>query len=128
MKKMIAKLWIAALRSGKYKQTNGALHRIDYEGNSSFCCLGVLCDLYQQDQKKKRKRGLKVVKRRPGHVDYNNHYVFLPCAVQEWAGISSNAGVISDTTDTKICLTALNDIGFDFEQIASVIEKNMENL
>ena len=32
---------IAALRSGDYEQTNGALRSRD-----AFCCLGVLCDLH----------------------------------------------------------------------------------
>jgi hypothetical protein len=32
--------WLAALRSQKYQQGNGTLHR----GNT-FCCLGVLCDV-----------------------------------------------------------------------------------
>lgn len=31
--------WIAALRSGKYKQTRGRL-----QDGDGFCCLGVLCD------------------------------------------------------------------------------------
>ena len=35
--------WVAALRSGEYKQAKGQL-RI---GNS-FCCLGVLCNLHAQ--------------------------------------------------------------------------------
>ena len=35
------KIWIDALRSGKYKQTYGRLH--DEKG---FCCLGVACDLF----------------------------------------------------------------------------------
>lgn len=30
--------WLAALRSGKYKQTNGVLHNY---ANGGFCCLGV---------------------------------------------------------------------------------------
>jgi hypothetical protein len=33
-------LWIAALRSGKYKQAHHWLRKGD-----SFCCLGVACDL-----------------------------------------------------------------------------------
>lgn len=36
----IKREWVAALRSGDYLQTIGALRN-----NSGFCCLGVLCDL-----------------------------------------------------------------------------------
>ena len=32
--------WIAALRSGKYQQSWGALR-----GYDGYCCLGVLCDV-----------------------------------------------------------------------------------
>lgn len=34
--------WLAALRSGEYRQAPGALQANDASG---FCCLGVLCDL-----------------------------------------------------------------------------------
>lgn len=36
----VIELWIQALRSGKYQQTDSQLRR----GNG-FCCLGVLCDV-----------------------------------------------------------------------------------
>lgn len=37
--KKIKKTWVAALRSGKYKQCEGTLYDPD---GKSFCCLGVL--------------------------------------------------------------------------------------
>lgn len=37
--------WVAALRSGKYKQAQNQLTN----GRGSFCCLGVLCDLYAKE-------------------------------------------------------------------------------
>jgi len=40
MKLEVKKLWIEALRSGKYEQGRGALNK-----DGKFCCLGVLCDL-----------------------------------------------------------------------------------
>ena len=42
----IKKRWIDALKSGDYKQGTESLCC-----NDSFCCLGVLCDLYIQDTK-----------------------------------------------------------------------------
>jgi hypothetical protein len=42
----IAKKWVEALRSGKYKR---ATHRLR-ANEDSFCCLGVLCDLYAEEQ------------------------------------------------------------------------------
>ena len=43
MKRDIRDQWIAALRSGEYKQGNGVLHQVSKDGAESFCCLGVLC-------------------------------------------------------------------------------------
>lgn len=40
MKKTLKLKWIAALRSGAYKQGKGRLRRGD-----SYCCLGVLCEV-----------------------------------------------------------------------------------
>jgi len=42
--KLIRK-WIAALRSGKYKQTHEALCVENASGQKAYCCLGVLCEV-----------------------------------------------------------------------------------
>ena len=56
MKKTIMNKWVKALRSGKYSQCKENLCTIDTEGNSSYCCLGVLTQLYL-DERKKQKKG-----------------------------------------------------------------------
>lgn len=38
--------WVAALRSGVYRQGDA---RVLNDGNGGFCCLGVLCDLFAKD-------------------------------------------------------------------------------
>jgi hypothetical protein len=38
--------WVAALRSGEYVQSDA---RVLNDGAGSFCCLGVLCDLYSKE-------------------------------------------------------------------------------
>lgn len=44
MKPELKKLWVEALRSGEYKQTQDQLCHKD--GNDySYCCLGVLCEV-----------------------------------------------------------------------------------
>jgi hypothetical protein len=45
MNKKWKEKWIAALRSGKYKQGHGALKK-----NNNYCCLGVLCDIYPETE------------------------------------------------------------------------------
>lgn len=44
MNQEIKKLWIDGLRSGKYRQGQGAL-KTPY---GEYCCLGVLCDIYRE--------------------------------------------------------------------------------
>ena len=34
--------WLTALRSGEYKQCQGRLRHTDFNGEHSYCCLGVL--------------------------------------------------------------------------------------
>lgn len=42
MKRRLMKKWIAALRSGKYKQGKEKLLSYDNDSNPCYCCLGVL--------------------------------------------------------------------------------------
>lgn len=48
MNKRIKNLWVKALRSGKYLQTKGILHKKS-RGYDKFCCLGVLTNLYVEE-------------------------------------------------------------------------------
>lgn len=41
--------WVEALRSGEYKQTIGEL-----QNNVGHCCLGVACEIFIQESKKRR--------------------------------------------------------------------------
>lgn len=45
MNKSQAMVWIIALRDGKYKQGEGSLHN---KSDNTFCCLGVLNDIYPE--------------------------------------------------------------------------------
>jgi hypothetical protein len=40
------RVWLAALRSGKYKQGKGELHSL----NGEMCCLGVYDDYLEDDE------------------------------------------------------------------------------
>lgn len=126
MNKKIATKWIKALRSGKYQQGREVLHSNDY-GIDSFCCLGVLCVLYQQDRRSKKKKMLDVDDQW-GNVTYDGSDTHLPDAVREWAGMKTNDGSW-DSENGNSNLTYLNDEKRNsFKTIASVIEKNVENL
>jgi hypothetical protein len=140
MNKKIAKKWVEALRSGEYRQGREALCRIDpLDGTESYCCLGVLTDLYQKDRKKKKKK-LKTRESSPFMdtvvVEYfsldsddSGASGVLPDEVRKWAGMFSNDGIIhKPESDYEERLTEFNDGGKSFKQIANIIEKNVENL
>ena len=45
MNARIKKLWVAALRSGKWRKAKGQLRK----STNYRCCLGVLCEVYMED-------------------------------------------------------------------------------
>lgn len=45
MKPELKKLWVEALRSGEYEQTQEQLCDSTDDGGYSYCCLGVLCEV-----------------------------------------------------------------------------------
>lgn len=114
MDKKIKKLWLKALRSGKYKQ---AMHTLK-NNNNEYCCLGVLCDIYAKINKKKG-------------FDKHNYFLdenaILPMKVIKWAGLSTE-GYKYDCQNVRIgdnSLSNLNDKGKSFKYIANVIDKKL---
>jgi hypothetical protein len=115
----IKQQWVAALRSGEYKQGMGALNL-----GGKMCCLGVLCDLAV-------KAGAEVsVMTEPdevGYTTYDSRGAGLPYSVQHWAGVgSADPGVVSavddDGDEYEYSLADLNDDGVSFDQIADLID------
>ena len=123
--------WLAALRSGEYKQGRKALHD-DRDKSSNFCCLGVACDLYA-----KAGHG-SWIKAPDGAITYtflakNGHSSqdALPAPVTDWLGIRTGDGFFEpDTTPGNAqSLIDLNDNkSFTFLQIADVIESQPKGL
>jgi len=104
----IKQKWIAALRSGEYKQGIGALH---YDG--LFCCLGVLCDLHCKETNGEWKGEGK-------SQTYLNEQDILPSEVFHWAELGLKSPFVSTGQ-----LAKLNDMGKTFETIADLIEKDL---
>lgn len=101
-------LWVADLRSGKHKQAQGVLRRDD-----AFCCLGRLCDLHQQAHPNI------VWSNHPNcYSEYQDCSTVLPIDVIAWSGLNGGNPRASMST-----LSALNDSGKTFAQIADVIER-----
>lgn len=112
----VAKKWVAALRSGKYKQGKGALHR---KNGDKFCCLGVLCNLAV-------KAGVIAAPKliSDGQFSYEGRAGTLPTKVTTWAKLRSPNG------DNRFwnSLDAMNDDGKRFSTIAKFIESEPEGL
>lgn len=51
MNKEVIEQWVDALQNGEYVQTQKVLREVDVRNSESFCCLGVLCDLYAKSHK-----------------------------------------------------------------------------
>jgi len=130
MNKRIKELWIAALRSGSYKQGQKRL-RWDEEDGPTFCCLGVLCEIAVDESICYRfEDGYKVDAGEPGE-HYTLSTSYLPEAVQEWAGLDNSDPDLaldekySDGSSRLTTLASLNDGGRTFDEIADLIEENL---
>lgn len=107
----IQKKWVKALRSGKYKQTNGKLR--DERG---FCCLGVACEVV----------GMKAQKNRHGEYLYGKQFGITPETARRAIKLRNSNGTPC-SGDVSFSLTELNDEkGYSFSQIADVLEQSPE--
>ena len=118
MNQEIKAQWITALRSGDYRQGQGALRR-KTDGEDTFCCLGVLCELAVEagviEAPKYSTTGVWGYGA-PAHMGATS---VLPMEVQEWSGVDS-CGMFGGVVECS--LTELNDNGTVFSRIADVIE------
>jgi hypothetical protein len=124
MNKKVMKKWVKALLSGKYKQGRGLLKQTDHKDIIRHCCLGVLCELYNEDMKEKKKKKLTEKVDGFGVIRFNKQPEHLPSIVKDWADLNDNVGSIGAFDS----LATINDDGKTFKTIAKIIEKNWENL
>lgn len=122
MNKELVDKWVAALRSGEYKQTESVL----FDG-TGYCCLGVLC---------------KVVQDPIFHEDKKRYQWFdatavVPVQIKEMVGLNSNVGEYTPPNNSSSnnslrmseSLVHLNDRKrLTFNEIADIIESRPEGL
>lgn len=122
MEKELKQNWIKALRSGKYKQGIGALCRVDANGETSYCCMGVLMEvIYGEDVWTTETAHLQDGSYKKGLHDKN--YAWPPKDIVKSLGVLNGRGLTP--------LASMNDGGGkfhgnqqSFEQIADWIEEN----
>lgn len=126
MKKAVMKKWVKALRSGEYKQTPHALCKEDKDGNCSFCCLGVLAELYVQENNDKVCWGKR--SKLDSALSIHGLRGSLSKEIMKWSGLKTEGGTIK-TKYIDSQLFRLNDEeGKSFKQLANIIEKNYKVL
>jgi hypothetical protein len=107
MNKELKEKWIQALRSGKYKQG----HLFLRNSRNGFCCLGVLCDVYNNTD---------------WIPSYNPETSY---SYKTGTGLSlipkEVATEIGITDEQQNQLSVRNDTGKSFIEIADYIERNL---
>lgn len=105
------RMWVRALRSGKYHWGKEQLHPTD----DKHCCLGVLCEVAI-------KQGV--------ITSYNPHTSYLPTAVKKWVGLNSTNRDFYAPRYRIDTLAELNDESKrnPFKQIARMIENKSPGL
>lgn len=116
------KAWLAALRSGEYKQTTGVL-----KDACGYCCLGVAADLAvkagvcSEDEAFREK----LTDRR--YIARGS----LSEEVKEWVGLLSRSGASFEDDDGGVeffSCAGMNDTrGMTFSEIADFLEKHAEH-
>lgn len=112
------RLWVEALRSGKYKQARAMLENV---GTGGMCCLGVACRVAMD-------AGLPVERTTDwsGRVRYDGHDALAPLSVLEWLGLDhgGNIAVRAEENGRSYVVTELNDTyDWDFNMIADAVER-----
>lgn len=132
MKVGIARKWVKALRSGKYKQGKGKLEYIGHDGHSSYCCLGVLCTIMNTRRQAAKDASFTYASfGEKGEASGST----LPDSVVRLTGMRSKDGVLITKRQhlsskrhrdaTTLDLVALNDHSdyrYTFDEIADCID------
>jgi hypothetical protein len=106
MNQEIKAKWVAALRSGEYRQGQDQLRSF----NDEFCCLGVLCDLAS-------KAGVGQWEDVSHDRAFDGAKGNISESVSKWSGLKR-----SFCTTTRL-VNMNDDEGFNFIEIADYIEK-----
>lgn len=121
MKETIKNLWVKALRSGEYKQ-GVELLCFSSSKYTSYCCLGVLCEVMIKEGMK-----IEIKEGDDGAKRYNGQAHDLPVSIQSATGMQTRVGLIAPGATRS--LVQMNDFeGMSFEELAGVIERNWETL
>jgi len=110
--------WVAALRSGEFKQSSFRLHKVSALGEHTYCVMGVLAEIALRHGVVKTTTKSFPMDDGSYTVAYDDFYVYLPAHVLEWAELV--------TSIRGIQLSALNDdLELPFSVLADLIAKHL---
>lgn len=105
--------WVEALRSGKFRQGDGALARLKNK-RYEYCCLGVACAI--QPTIERTQQAQEGVYESVTYGLFDGEQYYLSEAQRKAIGLDYHAGQ---------ALATMNDDGATFAQIADWIEANL---
>ena len=125
MKPDIKKKWVAALRSGNYKQGRKRLMATEWDSYNrnfkhSYCCLGVLCHIVQKEETNEMVSNVAAKA-----LEFERAYLPDPVAVSAGIPVFNDNRKPEDNVLDQHTLAELNDQGRSFAQIADVIERGL---
>jgi hypothetical protein len=132
MDKRVQEMWANALESGEFKQAKSAMKIVyDWEnGETEYCCLGVLCELYDRETGMGvsgwRDEGERVLGGK--NYSYFGGRSMMPDVVVQWAGLDNGNPVLRKTyvggEEEEDRAVTLNDsFGLTFPEIAALVRK-----
>jgi hypothetical protein len=107
------RLWVDALRSGKYEQGRNYLAK-----DGQYCCLGVACEVSIANG-----LNLRVILQAGGTKAYDSSDTTLPLSVVHWLGVDKSSPSVTMEHGYSRELAQLNDAGETFQVIADLIER-----
>ena len=109
--------WVAALRSGEYEQGYEYLKTVEPNGDTKYCCLGVLCQIQGLEWGPSRKGNHPTIRPVSNNYDGDGDECVLPNSVKLKLGL---------TEDQQNELIEKNDTHAEpFSVIANYIEENL---
>ncbi len=122
-------LWLAALRSGEFRQCKNQL--CDGE---KYCCLGVACEVFRLHEPEQNMLKIEptLTQNNDGRWKYSigGHESggVLPDEVKAWLGMKTPDGFLGLRGKPVENLSAANDEGQTFAQIAEIISSHTQEL
>lgn len=124
MKKENADKWVAALRSGIYKQGTGVLKN----DKNCFCCLGVLLDINGIKPDSDKLKDHELNGESVGCYVYDSVVDMISPALQRACDIKTDFGKYISKAGISTSLAVINDEDYSFEHIANVIEEHYDQI